>query len=125
MDFANLKLSRKPNQFLMAPPGLCQMAQPHADSPVFPMTPAELMQRVDALARGEDRVSAAKKAPDGLSATYVARSKVFRFPDIIDISAQPHEDGGATLAIYSRARYGVRDFGVNRARIEDWISRLK
>ncbi len=125
MDFATLKLSRKPNQFLMAPPGLCQMAKPHADSPVFAMSAAELMQRVEALAAGEARVTVAKKAPDGLSATFVARSKVFRFPDIIDVAAQPHGEGGSTLAIYSRARYGVRDFGVNRARIENWISRLK
>lgn len=125
MDFANLELSRKPNQFLMAPPGLCQMAQPHADSPVFPVSPAELMLRVDALAGAEERVTIRKKSSDGLCATYVARSKVFRFPDIIDICAQPHDDAGSTLAVYSRARYGVRDFGVNRARIEAWIDRLK
>ncbi len=125
MDFATLKLSRKPNQFLVAPSGLCQMAEPHADSPVFALTPPELMQRIEALAAGEARVAVSGKASDGLAATFVARSKVFRFPDIIDVAVQPHKDGGATVAIYSRARYGVRDFGVNRARIENWISRLK
>lgn len=125
MNFANLKLSRKPNQFLLAPPGLCQMARPHADSPVFAVSPAELMLRVDALAGAEDRVFIRKKSPDGLCATYIARSRVFRFPDIIDICAQPHGDGGSTLAVFSRARYGFRDFGVNRAWVEAWVDRLK
>ncbi len=32
--------------------------------------------------------------------------------------------GGAALAVYGRARYGIRDFGVNRARIERWIAAL-
>jgi len=36
----------------------------------------------------------------------------------------PAGEGKSTLAIYSRAVYGRRDFGVNQARIEDWLSRL-
>ena len=32
--------------------------------------------------------------------------------------------GGSALAIYSRARYGIRDFGVNQKRVERWLAAL-
>ncbi|MGB0506090.1 MAG: DUF1499 domain-containing protein [Pikeienuella sp.] len=33
-------------------------------------------------------------------------------------------DGGSQLIIYARARYGRKDFGVNRARVLNWLKRL-
>ncbi len=125
MDFPTLKLGRKPNQFLMAPAGLCQTATPHAESPVFGVAASDLMQLLLDLARGEDRVTIANVSKDALAAKLVARSRVFRFPDVIDCQVLPVDSGSSTLAVYSRARYGYRDFGVNRARIEDWVARLR
>jgi uncharacterized protein (DUF1499 family) len=31
----------------------------------------------------------------------------------------------ATLAVYSRSRYGRRDFGVNAKRVEAWLAALE
>ncbi len=125
MDFSTLKLGRKPNQYLMAPEGLCQAAKPHAASPVFGTPAADLFQHLIELARGEDRVSVTEVSEATLTAKLVARSKVFRFPDMIDCQVLPVDGNRSALAVYSRARYGVRDFGVNRARIEDWVRRLQ
>ena len=62
---------------------------------------------------------------DGRQIDYVQRSARFRFPDIITvrfISASPSQ---STLAIYSRSIYGGRDFGVNRERINAWLTLLR
>ncbi len=55
--------------------------------------------------------------------TYVQRSRVFGFPDYLTVKAVVM-DGGAGLIIWSRARYGRSDFGVNRARVEAWLAAL-
>lgn len=126
IDFTTLRLNWKPNQFLLAPAGLCGNAQPHMESPVFKYPPQELMKRVREIALSQPRVTEQTAADSReTGAVFVARSKVFRFPDVIDVQAIDAGDGHSALAIYSRARVGIRDFGVNRKRIEDWISRLQ
>lgn len=54
--------------------------------------------------------------------TLVQRSKWMGFPDAISIRAVDLGRGRATLAIWSRARYGTDDHGVNRARVERWLA---
>lgn len=125
MDFPSLKLGRKPNQFLMAPEGLCQAAIPHAESPVFNVPAADLLRRLLDMAKGEERVSIKEVSEQTLTVKLVARSRVFRFPDMIDCQILPVDTESSTLAVYARARYGYRDFGVNRARIERWVARLQ
>lgn len=124
MDFPTLKLGRKPNQFLMAPEGLCQAAIPHAESPVFNVSAADLMRRLLDIAEGEERVSIKEISEESLAVKFIARSRVFRFPDIIDCQILPVDSDRSTLAVYSRARFGYRDFGVNRTRISRWVHRL-
>jgi uncharacterized protein (DUF1499 family) len=71
--------------------------------------------------------------PDSLMITYVQRSRVFGFPDYITVKAVATEStgegstvgSGAGLIIWSRARYGRSDFGVNRARVEAWLAALE
>lgn len=125
MDFRTLKLGRKPNQFLMAPDGLCQAAIPHAESPVFNVPAADLMRRLLDMVKGEERVSIREVSEEALIVKLVARSKVFRFPDMIDCQILPVDSDRSTLAVYARARFGYRDFGVNRARIAGWVRRLE
>ena len=50
--------------------------------------------------------------------TYVTRTKVFGFPDFTTIWLS---DTG--LHIYARVRFGRIDFGVNKARIVDWLTK--
>lgn len=51
---------------------------------------------------------------------FVQRSAVFKFPDVITVQAMPVGEGAA-LAIFSRAKLGRRDFGVNEKRIKAWL----
>lgn len=125
IDFTTLRLNWKPNQFLLAPPGLCRNAQPHMESPVFDCPPRELMDRVREIALSQPRITEETGGDSReTGAVFVARSKVFRFPDVIDVQAVEAGEGRSALAVYSRAKVGIRDFGVNRKRIEDWLSRL-
>jgi hypothetical protein len=52
--------------------------------------------------------------------TYVTRSRVFGFPDYTTV-----RQDGDTLAIYGRLRFGQSDMGVNAARIDGWLARLR
>jgi uncharacterized protein (DUF1499 family) len=52
------------------------------------------------------------------------RSRLFGFPDRIDVEVVPDGEHSAMLAIYSRSRYGYYDLGANRRRVEEWLRRI-
>jgi hypothetical protein len=49
------------------------------------------------------------------------RSRLFRFPDFISVRFLPLGDDRSTLIVYSRTKYGRRDFSVNR-RLDFWLA---
>ena len=122
LDFATLKLTWRPNQYLVAPRGLTPGAQPHRESPVFPLPAAALMERFKAHALAQPRVTLLAEDKVAHKLELVQRSAFFRFPDYISVEVVPDGDGRSTIAVYSRARYGIRDFGVNKARIDHWLA---
>ena len=119
VDFEDLKLTDKQNQFLMCPPGMCNG---HAQSPVFDVSVDELRERWHDVVAAQLRVELL--AEDGQQSDYVQRSARFRFPDIITVRFITVLPSQSTLAIYSRSVYGKSDFGVNRKRIEAWLSAI-
>ena len=124
VDFAALELSNDPNWYLMCPPGLCG-AGAHADSPLFDVPVERLRARWREVAAAEPRVELVAGHGDGWQCDYVQRSARFRFPDIVTVRFIAVSATQSTLAIYSRSIYGRSDFGVNRARIEAWLARLR
>ncbi len=75
---------------------------------------------LDAIVRKTPRTTVlAGLVPDGM-VTYVTRTRVFGFPDYT--TAQQDRD---ILRIYARSRFGRKDFGVNKARVEEWLSDLQ
>jgi uncharacterized protein (DUF1499 family) len=55
----------------------------------------------------------------------IQHSVLLRFPDVITVEFVALDADRSSLAIYSRARYGRGDFGVNRKRVQRWLSRLE
>ncbi|PYC49436.1 DUF1499 domain-containing protein [Litorivita pollutaquae] len=55
---------------------------------------------------------------DGM-VTYIIRSKLWGFPDYVTVRQL-----GDTLQIYSRLRFGKSDMGVNKTRVDGWLSVL-
>lgn len=123
LDFKTLRLGRRPNQWLVLPPDFGGASTPHAESPVFPVAPRALMQAIKQLATAEPRTELVHGDAGSGQAEFVARSRIFRFPDRVTVAVFPAAGAAerSTLAIWSRAVYGRRDFGVNRARVERWL----
>lgn len=108
----------KPNQYLLLPTG------DKSKSPVFAISATELASAFDNMALAQPRVIRLAGNVDNLWITYVQRSGWMRFPDYISVKFIDNPDGTASLAIYSRSRFGRSDLGVNRARIKMWIKAL-
>jgi len=72
VDFEDLKLTDKPNQFLMCPPGICTG---HADSPAFDVSVNQLRERWREVIAAQPRVELL--AEDGQQFDYVQRSARF------------------------------------------------
>lgn len=51
--------------------------------------------------------------------TYITRTRFIGFPDYTSVVQQ-----GDDLLIYGRLRFGRRDFGVNKARVDGWLSAI-
>ena len=122
VDFATLTPGDRPNRFLMCPPGLCGKAQ--AESPRFDVSVDQLRAQWSKVVAARPRTALLTKDADGRQADYVQRSALFRFPDVITVRFIAVSESQSTLAIYSRSLYGKSDLGVNRARVETWLTAL-
>ncbi len=107
VDFEDLRLTDKPNQFLMCPPDICNG---HVESPVFDISVEKLRERWQGVVAAQPRVEVL--AENGQQIDYVQRSTRFRFPDIITVRFISVSPSQSTLAMYSRSVYGKRDFGL-------------
>jgi uncharacterized protein (DUF1499 family) len=90
-------------------------------APVYGVQAAELARALDAHALGEPGTERLAGGPEALWTTYVQRSRWMKFPDYVSVRAVDLGGGRATVAIWSRARFGSNDMGVNRARVERWL----
>jgi len=119
-DFATLDRQPPANSYLLCPSGLC--ADADAESPVFEMSAPELLVAILRVAERSGTVTARMPREDGVE--LIVRTPLVRFPDRVSIQVFPVTEGTATLAIYSRSRYGSSDYGANRTRVEAWLSQL-
>lgn len=125
IDFASFKRSRRPNNVLVLPPGFEAASKSDAESPVFEGTAAALADAAKSIALGWPRTTLVSDIDDNHQFAVVQRTKIFRWPDTMTVQAIQTADGAASLAIYSAAKYGYRDFGVNRARVDVLLNTLK
>lgn len=87
---------------------------------VTSLSPAEAAAAITAQAESE---GAERLAGDDAFATWIARTRIMRYPDFVSLRVIP--DGtGARVVAFSRSRFGYGDAGVNRARLTRWIGRL-
>jgi uncharacterized protein (DUF1499 family) len=83
--------------------------------------PAEdgMLTRLDAIAQATPRTSRIAGSPEEGRITWQTRSLIWGFPDYTTAEVS---DG--RLKIFARLRFGQSDLGVNRARLEAWLSQL-
>ncbi len=95
------------------------------DAPVFDIPAEELAQKLDAYILSQPRTVLATGYPKDLRMTYVQRTAMMGYPDYISIEIDALGENQSRLNILSRSRFGRDDFGVNRARVEDWVRGIK
>ena len=123
IDFATLARAGTPNDALACPAGFCPAQPDFITGPV--LLPADaLSAKVREILAREPRTELLARDVAGLKLVFVQRSRIFRFPDTVNITIIPLGDAAAGLAIYSRSNYGHGDFGVNLARVTDWLAKL-
>lgn len=123
LDFDTIPRRRKPNSAL-AMPAHSARDDAELECPVFPATVEELRDAVVSIAAREPRTHLLHLDREAMQAEFEQSSKIFRFPDTITVAFEPVDATHATLSIYSRARLGYYDFGVNRRRVRRWLDLL-
>ncbi len=112
-----------PNTYYVAPQSMVE-ATVDLEAPIY-TAPAAVMARAfnDFVLTQPSTIFLAGSAEEGWM-TYVQRTPTLRMPDYISVKFIDFEDGGSTLALYSRSRYGYGDMGVNKARVDLWLQSL-
>jgi uncharacterized protein (DUF1499 family) len=120
VNFNKLSLPSTPNYYVV-----CQTCdgKNQEKSPVYPVSMSQLEKAWQDLIAKQPRVTLLKS--QGAQYQYVQRSAFFRFPDIIDVEFIALSSERSSINIFSRSVYGYSDFGVNRKRVQQWVSALK
>jgi hypothetical protein len=114
----------------LTPPGSAPIIRPPAGGAYLSAKIANpapdgvgLLRDLDSIALSTPRTARVAGSPEEGRITWVTKSAFFGFPDYT--TAEVRQDGPATLVyLYARQRFGSEDFGVNAARLKDWIGRL-
>jgi uncharacterized protein (DUF1499 family) len=125
IDFQRVTLTDgSANRYLVCNEDVCQRTQAHRPSPVFPVSADRLRYEWEQIVARAPRTTLFAEDPALNQVDYVQRSAVIGFPDVITVRFVALGPNRSTLAILSRSIYGRSDFGINRARIEDWLKQL-
>lgn len=125
VDFAAITRSPSGNDALICPPGLCGAVRTDGVSPVFIAPVARLRDAVRVIEVNDPDVFALARDEAKVQDRYLARTRLMRFPDTVSVRFIDLGGGRSTLALYSRSQIGRSDFGVNKARLEEWIGLLR
>jgi len=95
------------------------------DGGVIMVTPgdSDTFKRLFDIAKATPRTRLLAGGADAGHATFITRSAVWGFPDYSTMQLHRAQNGDQ-IAIYARLRFGRKDFGVNSARVTDWLQRL-
>lgn len=123
VNFKNLNLPDKRNYYLACPENYCNVP-PNVELHHYKVGVDELVSGWERMVSQQPRVHLVKHLPKEYHYQYVQYSRVFRFPDYIDVQFIPLKKHESALAVYSRARYGYYDFHVNEKRVKLWLKLL-
>ncbi len=82
-------------------------------------TGPEGLARLDAIARNAPRTTVLAGSVGEGRITYITRTKIIGFPDYTTA-----QQDGDVLRIHGRLRFGRKDFGVNKARVNGWLAQM-
>lgn len=91
----------------------------YADLPLSPDQARTTLAKLDAIALATPRTRHLAGSAETGRITWQSRSLIWGFPDYT--TAQITAEG---LTIFARQRFGSNDWGVNAARLRDWLAKL-
>ncbi|ETW14463.1 hypothetical protein ATO8_01100 [Roseivivax marinus] len=83
---------------------------------------ADTLDRLNGIILATPRTDRLAGSVDEGRVTYVTRSKWMGFPDYTTIEREADEQ---VVELWARARFGKSDMGVNRGRVDNWLSELR
>ena len=124
VEFETLQRRTSPNDALACPNDLCKAASDLVP-PVFAVDARTLRQAFAEVIGSERNIRPVGSDETALTQRYVQTSALLGFPDTIVVRFIQMPGSRSSVAIYSRSQLGRSDFGVNKARIERWLEKLK
>lgn len=94
------------------------------EAPRYPAEPDEVLETFYDIAMADPRVSLLEGGLEEGMMTFVARSRLMGFPDLISVKAVS-EGSVSKLSVISHARYGKSDLGVNARRLDRWLEEMR
>lgn len=125
VDFAALKIQQTPNRFLMLPQGLKSRSRADAKSPLIAKSASDASRIWFQVLSEEPEVYLMRYDLINLQFDFIQRTGIFHFIDDITVQFFDRNHSSSTLAVYSRSRVGIYDFGMNRRRVKRWVSRVQ
>jgi uncharacterized protein (DUF1499 family) len=122
LDFVRFRKIWKPNQCLALPAGFQAAEKSDLQSGVFQASAAQIREAWLEIARSQSRVSDIREEEGQIEA--VQRTALVGFPDWITAMPVDLGEGRASICVFSRSKYGIRDMGVNEKRVRLWLSLL-
>lgn len=122
-DFQKNERNHYPNSYLLCPKNYCY-SKVDAMSPVYSCSATKLESTWKKMILLQSRWYLLREDLQHSRYQYVQYSRLFHFPDLIDVIFIPLSSHTSTLAIYSRAKYGYYDFNVNKKRVKSLIAQL-
>lgn len=116
--------TRARNHYVAAPASVAPSERDRI-SPTFTCGALELFEMMRETALAQPRTKILSQSAEELHMALEQRTRFWRFPDDIVVNIITLKNGGATLMLSSKARYGVEDFSVNRRRVERWLEALE
>ena len=123
-DFKTVSPRATPNEALMCPRGFCPNHNSYSISPTYNADKISLKAAWDKMIQVQPRVQKIAEDTAADKITYVQRSFLFRFPDVVTVQFIGLDDKKSTLAMHSYSIYGAGDLGVNGNRIKTWVEDL-
>ena len=124
-DFAVLKIQQTPNRFLMLPLELKSRSRADIPSPVIAKSASDAARIWFQVLSEEQQVYLKRYDLINLQFDFIQRTGIFHFIDDITVQFFDRNHASSTLAVYSRSKVGIYDFGVNRRRVTRWVTLMQ
>jgi len=123
VDFLLLKRPTTPNSFLACPKDFYSLTS-DKETPIFKYTLNDAIYAWDQIISQLERTNEIIKLARNNQKTYVQRSLIMGYPDIITVQFEKISIETTGITLYSRSQYGYSDLGVNKKRVTELLSKF-